>query len=72
MKEEPRYAISNLEKAFKIGWIQNEEIFLDMLEDRNKTPHIYDRETSEVIFERIKSRYTQAIKGILDKLKINI
>lgn len=62
----------SMTEAFKVGWIQDEEIFLDMLEDRNKTSHIYDRETLEVIFERIKSKYTQVIKEMLDKLKMNI
>lgn len=59
----------SMAEAFKVGWIQDEETFLDMLEDRNKTSHIYDSETSEVIFERIRSVYVQAVKGVLDKLK---
>lgn len=52
-------------ESFKVGWIENEETFLDMLEDRNKTSHIYDRETLEVIFERIKSVYVCAVNGVL-------
>lgn len=62
----------SMAESFKVGWIQDEETFLDMLEDRNKTSHIYDKETSEVIFERIKSRYVRAVKEVLDKLKKNI
>lgn len=44
-------------------------IVLNMLEDKNKTSHIYDKETSEVIFERIKVCYTPAIKKVIDLLK---
>lgn len=58
-----------LKEAFKIGWLKDEEIFLDMMEDRNKTSHIYDKETAEVIYERINSNYVQAVKEVLDKLK---
>ena len=46
----------SLKEAFRIALIEDEAIFLDMLEDRNKTSHIYDKETSKEIFQRIKSR----------------
>ncbi len=51
----------SLKEAFRIGYIKDEKAFLDMLEDRNKTSHIYDRQTSQEIFERIKNNYIQAI-----------
>jgi len=60
---------SCLKEAFKINLIDNEEIFLDMLEDRNRTSHIYDRETSEKIFIRIKKNYIPYLKKILKTLK---
>jgi len=41
-----------------------------MLKDRNDTTHIYDKETAECIFNRIKSNYIPAIKGVLKKIKI--
>ena len=56
-------------EAFRVGLIEDEDVFLDMLNDRNRTAHIYDKETSEEIFERIKSKYTPHMKKILDKLK---
>ena len=59
----------SLKEAFRVGWLDDEDIFLDMLEDRNKTSHIYDKETSEVIFERIKDSYIICIQQVLDKLK---
>ncbi len=39
-----------LKESFRMGWLDDEELFLNMLEDRNKTSHLYNRETSEVIF----------------------
>jgi nucleotidyltransferase substrate binding protein (TIGR01987 family) len=59
-------------EAFELGIIEDEEIFLDMIEDRNKTSHIYNKETSEEIFERIKSNYVTAVEKILDKLELAV
>lgn len=59
----------SLKEAFRITFIEDEEIFLDMLEDRNMTSHIYDKETSEEIFKRIKLNYSEAIEKVLEKLK---
>jgi len=49
-------------EAFKFGLIDEEDRFLNMIEDRNKTSHIYDSETSKKIFERIKRVYIKVIK----------
>lgn len=44
-------------------------MFLNMLEDRNKTSHVYDRKTSREIFIRIKNDYVSAIEAVLERLK---
>ncbi|MEA3340249.1 MAG: nucleotidyltransferase substrate binding protein [Chloroflexota bacterium] len=44
------------------------EVLLDMLEDRNKTTHIYDEHTAEEIFERIKNRYVPVIASNIRKI----
>lgn len=59
----------SLKEAFRLGWLSEEKIFLDMLEDRNRTSHIYDRATAEEIFSRIRDMYMAAISGVLDELK---
>ncbi|MDI6735201.1 MAG: HI0074 family nucleotidyltransferase substrate-binding subunit [bacterium] len=59
----------SLKEAFKIGWLREEKVFLDMLEDRNRTSHIYDKETAKEIFERIEGSYIQAIEKIFGELK---
>lgn len=60
-----------LKAAFRIGLIEDEEGFLDMLEDRNKTSHIYDKEESEKIFRRIKDVYLDSMKALLLHLQQN-
>ena len=43
-----------------------------MLEDRNKTAHIYDRETSREIFGRIKSDYIPNMENVIQLIKNKI
>lgn len=60
---------ASIKEAFKIGIIKDDEIFLDMLEDRNLASHIYNKETSNQIFERIKEVYFNSIKSLIKDLK---
>lgn len=57
-----------LKEAFRLEWLDNESLFLDMLDDRNKTSHIYNEDESRKIFERISTNYLAAIGTVLDKL----
>lgn len=45
------------------GFITDGELLLDMLEDRNRTSHIYDENTAREIFERVKGRYVSLIEN---------
>jgi nucleotidyltransferase substrate binding protein (TIGR01987 family) len=53
-----------LKSAFRIGLIKDDEEFLNMLEDRNRTSHIYSKEESEEIFYRIKENYLQILDDV--------
>ena len=59
----------SLKEGFKFGLIKDEEIFLDMLEDINLTSHIYSEEVTKEIFKRIKTRYLNPLKKILNEIK---
>lgn len=59
----------SLKEAFRINLIEDDETFFDMMEDRNRTSHIYDKEVSEEIFNKIKSSYVPAIEKVLEKIK---
>ena len=48
------------------------EVLLDMLDDRNKTTHIYDEHTAEEIFERIKNQYVPAMARNIRKMREQI
>ena len=58
-----------LKEAFRLEWLKDEKVFLDMMEDRNKTSHVYDESTSAQIFNNIKNNYVAAIAGVVKKLK---
>ena len=57
-----------LKETFRFGLIKDDEVFLDMLEDRNQTSHIYSEDISKEIFGRIKKKYLNAIKLLLNNL----
>ncbi len=63
---------SSFVEAFRAGLIGNEKIFLDMLEDRNNTSHIYDKETSEKIYNRIKKNYRIEISRVVEMLETSL
>ncbi len=40
-------------EAYRLGWIQQEEPWLSMLEDRNLTSHTYDVKLAESVYRRL-------------------
>ncbi|HEC97310.1 MAG TPA: DUF86 domain-containing protein [Nitrospirae bacterium] len=52
---------SCLKEAARRGFLQDAEVALDMLEDRNRSSHIYDEIMAEEIFNRIKENYVEVI-----------
>lgn len=55
-------------EAFKLGWIADDKIRLDMLEDRNRTTHTYKEEVAEAIYSRLPE-YTRYLRHLLESLK---
>lgn len=46
-----------LKNAYRIGWLKNEEPWLQMIQDRNETSHIYDQKKAAEIYSNIKNYY---------------
>jgi nucleotidyltransferase substrate binding protein (TIGR01987 family) len=59
----------SLRAAFGQGWITEEDGFLDMLADRNKTSHIYSREESQKVYDRITKQHIPLIKALARHLQ---
>jgi len=53
--------------AFQLGWIDDDRLWLDMLEDRNRASHSYREATAERIFARLGA-YAAAIGALLAAL----
>lgn len=60
-----------LQKAFQLKWIDSEELWINMLRDRNETSHIYDEEKAKEIFEHIKV-YFPSLKSAYELLSSKI
>ncbi|WP_299228270.1 nucleotidyltransferase substrate binding protein [Sulfurihydrogenibium sp.] len=63
---------SCIKEAFRNGLIDDDEIFLDMLEDRNLTSRIYDKQIANEIFERIKKFYAAKLLETVRKIESKI
>lgn len=54
--------------AREAGYLQDERLWLDMIEDRNETVHTYDHATAQKIYKAVKERYFQAFLDLFKKL----
>jgi len=59
-----------IKEAFKANIINDDEIILDMVEDRNLSSHIYDENVSNEIFEKIKNVYLAYLLSLNLKEKV--
>ena len=57
-----------LQEAYQIDWIDNEELWLEMLKDRNETSHTYNEDLAKAIYSHIASYYKQ-MKEVYEMLK---
>ncbi len=61
-----------IKEAFRQGLIEDDEIFLDMLEDRNLSSHIYEEDSVEEIFRRIKEVYVDVLEKAVNTLEAKL
>ncbi len=62
-----------MQKAYSLEWIDNEKLWIDMLNDRNATSHIYDEKLAKEIHDRIKIYHEQmeeALNKLVQKFKL--
>ena len=50
-------------RAFVLGWIDEEDVWLRMLDDRNRTTHTYNEAVAEEIFKRLPV-YAGALRAL--------
>lgn len=59
---------SCFKQAFRMGLIDDETVFLSMLEYRNRTVHIYDEKQAEEVYRFVKDDGVKALEEIILKL----
>ncbi|NLT94592.1 MAG: nucleotidyltransferase [Clostridia bacterium] len=61
-----------LREALIAELINDEELWLDMLKDRNSTAHIYSEQIAKKICNKIKSKYVNELQGLAEKIEKRI
>ena len=56
-------------EAFRLQLISNGQLWMEMLESRNKTSHTYHRDTAEEIYDKILSLYYFAFLEFEENMK---
>ena len=59
-----------MREAFANHLIDDDRIWIELLNDRNRTSHIYDEETAVEIGENIIEKYLVAFEKLLGKLTV--
>ncbi|MGN0707335.1 MAG: HI0074 family nucleotidyltransferase substrate-binding subunit [Faecalibacterium sp.] len=58
-----------VKQAFAFGIIQDQQAWVELLNDRNLTSHVYDEATAKAIFERIEGKYLALFDEALAYMK---
>ncbi|MDX2050624.1 MAG: HI0074 family nucleotidyltransferase substrate-binding subunit [Rickettsiaceae bacterium] len=64
---ELNYPKEILQQAFKVRLIDDEDIWVQMLKDRNLTSHTYDEKLADEIFDRIKL-YVPVLRNLMSQI----
>ena len=64
---ELNYPKEILQEAFNVNLIDNENVWIKMLKDRNMTSHTYDQKLADEIFLRIKL-YVPELRNLFNKI----
>ncbi len=67
-----RHTKSIFQEAFIANWIENETIWLSMLDDRNNTSHTYNKDLAKMIYEHIHDHYFAELQRMLDVLNLEM
>ncbi len=59
-----------MKTAFADGVLNDEQGWLEILDARNITSHVYDEATAEKIFNNIRGTYAKLFKQLIDSLRV--
>ena len=61
-----------LKKAFQCGYVDHEEVWLNMLKDRNLSSHLHEEAEAGRIYENIGTKYSPELKKLQEVLRRKI
>ena len=56
-------------RAYQLGYLKNEKGWLEMIEDRNQTSHVYDEKQAGVIVKKVASTYLALFEALFEELE---
>ena len=59
-----------IKKAYQNGYINHEKEWVEMLNDRNLTSHVYDENSAKMIYNRIKKIYLNEFELLYKALRV--
>lgn len=60
---------ATVKEAYRVGLIENGELWLDMLDDRNLTSHTYDEIVAKEIYRNILNSHYNVLARLEQKMK---
>lgn len=58
--------------AFQRGFINHDELWLKMLEDRNLTSHTYNEALAERIYQAVRDAYVDELESVEKRLRLEL
>jgi nucleotidyltransferase substrate binding protein (TIGR01987 family) len=65
-----KYPRETIKKAFSYELIEDGELWLEMLGNRNLMVHAYDEARAKLAQQLISDKYYQALKQVIEKLRV--
>ena len=57
-----------LRKSYQVYWLTDDQLWLNMADDRNNLVHTYDEELANAVYERIKNSYAPEFQRLFEFL----
>ncbi len=57
--EKIKFARDAVKRAYQVGWINEADVWIEMLDSRNKTSHRYDEDVADEVYQKVKANFPE-------------